>query len=135
MSSKPKVKRSKSIPKKSAKPKFQKDISAPNSNPSTPRATPDVVNEEPPNDDSTARSSGPTPSNLYVINEANSVMSEAQLGIIEDTNEGFNSRLSMESFEDIELLPSLKSSAADSSRFTSTGEKKKVKFSLNGAAW
>jgi hypothetical protein len=32
MSSKPKVKRSKSIPKKSAKPKFQKDISAPNSN-------------------------------------------------------------------------------------------------------
>jgi hypothetical protein len=94
-----------------------------------------VVNEEPPNDDSTARSSGPTPSNLYVINEANSVMSEAQLGIIEDTNEGFNSRLSMESFEDIELLSSLKSSAADSSRFTSTGEKKKVKFSLNGAAW
>lgn len=134
MSSKPNVKRSKSIPKKSARPKFQKDISAPNSNSSTPRATP-VLNEESPNDDSTAHSTGPTPSNLYVINETNSVMSEAQLDIIEDTNEGFNSRLSMESFEDIELLSSLKSGAGDSSRITSNGEKKKVKFSLNGAAW
>jgi hypothetical protein len=76
--------------------------------------------------------SNPSPILSQICSNTNKT---SQLGIIEDTNEGFHSRLSMESFEDIELLSSLKSSAADSNRFTSTGEKKKVKFSLNGAAW
>ena len=142
MSSSKNPKRSKSLPKTASRPRIKADASGPSSNLSTPRETPTenekiVSNKN--GGSSTSRSAVSTSSNLYVINEGKSGVNGDTPGIeiTDDTNEGYNSRLSMESFDDLDFLSSTKSSAREGggSGGNSTARKKKVKFSLNGAAW
>ncbi|CAC5415881.1 KIF12 [Mytilus coruscus] len=148
MSAKTNFKQPKSKPKTATKRKSQKNAS--DSNSSTPRGTPvqkeisnDSAGPTSSNDGSTTRSAVPTPSSLYVINEGKSMLGDDHhLEIPDDTNEGYLSRLSIESFDDHEGILSNKNSASlDFSRnpsITPTGGKKSskhVKFSLNTDAW
>ncbi|XP_076108395.1 uncharacterized protein LOC143076486 isoform X4 [Mytilus galloprovincialis] len=150
MSARTNFKQQNSKSKTAGKRKSHKNASGADSNSSTPRDTPvqmelsnDSAGPTPSNDSSTTRSAVPTPSNLYVINEGKPMLGDDNhLEIPDDTNEGYLSRLSIESFDDHEGILSNKHSARDDSSrnpsITPTGGKKSskhVKFSLNTDAW
>lgn len=135
MSSKSDIKRQKSLPKTTPKPKFQKDISVPGSNSNSPRRdaspTKDPDTTRSSNGGSSTRTSAaPTPSSLYVINEGHNHVNndDHYIEIPDDCNEGYNSRMSVETLDDVELPSSLKFNR-------NSGSVKKVRFTLNGEAW